>query len=127
MEIKKFEAYKYKYRGKGLDVNRKEFLEEMWSFFEEGDILGYEIISTAYIESKEILMLFLNKQDANGEYTENEKVIQLDFSDMGIEIGTMKWNKELEDYEEFVPEANLDTQETKQIKNYKKDIRKYNI
>ena len=33
MEIKKFEAYKYGYKGKGLESSRKEFLKELIYLF----------------------------------------------------------------------------------------------
>jgi len=119
MEIKKFEAYNY--RGKELDViNRKEFLAEVYSQFESGKFLGYDINGTAYESNDEVLYIYVDKDGVG-------KVIKLDFSDLGIEIGNQEWNEEKEDMDDFQPERNLDTTETKQIKSYKKDIKNYNI
>ena len=126
MEIKKFEAYKYGYRGKGLESNRKEFIKEFVDMFTDQDILGWEITGTSYNLDEEKLWLTLAKKDKKGEYIDG-KSIQLDFSDMGIEIGEMPWNDETEDFDDFIPEISLDTEKTKQMKNFKKDTKNYNL
>lgn len=126
MEIKKFEAYKYGYKGKGLQSNRKQFLEEFVDMFTDRDILGWEITGTSYNLEEEKFWLTLSKKDKKGEYTDG-KSIQLDLSDMGIEIGEMPWNDETEDYDDFIPEISLDTDQTKQMKNFKKDTKNYNL
>jgi hypothetical protein len=70
--------------------------------------------------------LELSNKDSEDEYIK-EKTIQLDFSDLGIEIGEMPWNDITEDYDDFIPEVSLDTDQTKQMKKYKKDIKNYNL
>jgi hypothetical protein len=123
MEIKKFEAYNYK--GKDLDsINREEFLTELYSMFEGEKICGYDINGTSWYSEKEILFLHVDKKV--GEKYES-KVIQLDFSDLGIEFGSLEWNDDTEDFEDFESEKNLDTEMSKQMKSYKKDIKSYNI
>jgi hypothetical protein len=121
MEIKKFEAYKYGYRGKGLQSNRKQVLEELFDMFTDQDFLGFEIAGVSYNINDEKVWLVLSAKD------KVSKTIQLDFSDMGIEIGEMPWNYDLEEYDEFIPEISLDTDEIKQMKKYKKDIKNYNL
>lgn len=120
-EIKKFEAY----RGKGLKANREDFLHEFMDIFTDQKILGYEISGCMFSPNEEILYLILSEE--NYQYTGVDRVIKLDLSDVGIEIGTMKFNEDEEEYEDFIPNINLDTEVTKQIKNYKKDIKKFNV
>jgi len=127
MEIKKFEAYNY--RGKDLDnIDRAHLIEEIRGQFEDGKFCGYDINGSMYEPDKEQFYIYLTKEPNVGRTIDSiNKVLKLDFSDLGIEIGTQGWNDELEEMDEFVPERNLDTEQTKQIKNYKKDINKYNI
>ena len=118
-EIKKFEAYSY--RGKGLKSNRKEILDEIIDVFADSKILDYEISGTMFEIKNEILYLFLWNEN-------NEEIIlKLDLSDMGIEIGTMKYNEDKDEYEDFIPQIDLNSNITKQIKNYKSDIKKFNV
>jgi hypothetical protein len=124
MEIKKFEAYTY--NGKDFDtINRKEFIDEIIDVFADSEICGYDCVGTAFSPNDEILYLHMNK------YHESKlpdfKVIKLDLSDMGIEFGTQDFDDEKEEMGEFVPEVNLDTDITKQVKNYKKSIGSYNL
>ena len=119
-EIKKFEAYTY--RGKGLKSNRKEILDEIIDIFPDSKILDYEISGTMFETKNEILYLFLWKENNN-----EEKILKLDLSDMGIEIGTMKYNEDEDEYEDFIPQIDLTSNTTKQIKNYKSDIQKFNV
>jgi hypothetical protein len=119
MEIKKFEAYRY--RGKGLNSNRIEFIQEFIDIFTDEQILGLDVTGSEFHINDEIL--YLECSDKNSEsYT-----IKLDLSDMGIEIGTREWNDDKEEFDEFILEVNLDTDTTKQIKSYKKSIKNYNI
>jgi len=124
MEIKKFEALKY--RGKDFDtITRNEFIEEFVDAFTDSKICGYECVGSSYSPNDEILYLHMNKfhDSKNPDF----KVIKLDLSDMGIEFGTQEFDDEIEEMGEFVSEVNLDGEITKQVKNYKNDIRKYNI
>lgn len=121
MEIKKFEAYNY--RGPELTkVSREQFIHEFVDLFMEQKICGYEINGTTYNSNFGELWLHCDKQNSD-EY----KIIKLDLSDMGIEIGSAEWNDDTEEFDEFIPEVNLDTNITKQIKSYKKNIGKYNL
>lgn len=125
MEIKRFEAYNY--RGPEIDkIDRKKFLEELHGQFTAGNFIGYEISGTMYHENEEVLYIYLSEKRSKGIIYEN-KVIKLDFSDLGIEIGTQEWNEEKEEYEEFIPEISLNTDEIKQMKNFKSDTKKYNL
>lgn len=117
MEVKKFEAYQYGYRGKGIKSNRKEFIEEFIDMLMDQNILGTQVSGSEYRINDEILYL----------ECENGYTIKLDLSDMGIEIGTREWNGDKEEFDEFIPEVNLDTDTTKQMKHYKKSIKNYNI
>jgi len=124
MEIKKFEAYSYK--GKDFDtINRKEFIEEFVDVFIDSKICGYECVGSTYLPNEEILCLHMNKYNVSKH--PDFKVIKLDLSDMGIEFGTQEFDDEKEEMGEFVPEVNLDTDITKQVKNFKKSIDKYNL
>ena len=121
MNIKKFEAYTY--RGPAIDkIDRKGFLEEIFGQFEDGKFIDYDINGTMYSPKEETLFIFLTK--LNGVAWDN-KVVKLDFSDLGIEIGNI--DSEESEPEDFVPEINLDSEQTKQMKSYKNDIKKYNV
>jgi len=128
MEIQKFEAYVYKYKGPGLDkITRKEFIEEIWAdAFQNLKICGYEVSSVSYDSRSEEIFLLVDNID-NPITTGPQKVIKLDVSDMGIEIGTQEWDEDEEDYKSFIPEISLDSNTTKQIKSYKKDINNFNV
>ena len=126
MEIKKFEAYKYGYRGKGIQSNRRQFLEEFVEMFTDQDFLGFEIAGVSYNLDDEKIWLELSFKDSKGEYVVG-KTIQLDLSDMGIEIGKLPFNEKTEDFEDFIPEISLDTDEIKTMKTFKKDTKKYNV
>ncbi len=118
MKIQKFnEAYKYGYRGKGKKSDRKDVINELVDIFTDQNLLGFEIISTTFSPNKEELYLHLYdvKVDAN------EYCIKLDLSGMGIEIGKMEWNEDEENYEDFVPEINLNNDKSiiaSNIKNF---------
>jgi len=120
MEIKRFEAYKYGYGGKGLKSNRNQVIEEMFDIFQDADFLGYEIVMTEYHPKDEFLYLIVDK---NGKYENSGNCIKLDLSGLGIEIGKKHWNQEKEEMDEFIPEVNLDSDNVKTIKN----IKKYNL
>lgn len=124
MKIQKFEAYKYAYRGKGLKSNREDFMQELIDNIGDGDILGYTIVGMEYIFNDEILYLELSDEKNNSKTI---KTIKLDLSDVGIEIGTRDYDPHKEEFEEFVPEVNLDTDQIKQMKSYKKSIKNYNL
>ena len=124
MEIKKFEAYNY--RGPAIGkLNRNTFIEEFTDIFTDQKLFDYEVTSTTYFPKEEILWLHLDKQ-IGGKYSDS-KIIKLDLSDLGIEIGTAEWNDDEDDYDEFQPELNLDTDITKRIKAYKNTLGKFNI
>jgi hypothetical protein len=124
MEVKKFEAYIYK--GPTLkSINRKDFLREIMDIFTDVKICDYESSGTMYDLDKEELYIFADKKvgDKYVDYT----TIKLDFSDMGIEFGSMEWDDEKEEHKEFVSEVNLDTDVTKQVKDFRKNLGKYNV
>jgi len=122
MNIKRFEAYSY--RGPAIDkIDRKGFLEEIFGQFESGKFIGYDVNGTMYSTIDETLYIFLAKENGKGGW--DDKVVKLDFSDVGIEIGNI--DSEEPEPEDFVPEINLDTEQTKQMKNYKKDLKNYNV
>jgi hypothetical protein len=122
MEIQKFEAYTYK--GPTLKgVNRREFLHELMDIFTDIKICDYETSGTMYDYKNEVLYLFADKKV--GDKYEDYTVIKLDLSDMGIEFGKMEDEEDIDS--EFIPEINLDTDTTKQMKAYKKDIENYNV
>lgn len=119
MEIKKFEAYNY--RGIPLmSIDRKKFIEEFIDTFMDQKMFGYKVVGMTNDTENEIIYIDI-------ESNADSKTIKLDFSDLGIEIGSREWNEDEEDMDEFVPEINLDTEITKQMKNYKKTINKYNL
>ena len=125
MEIKKFEAYAY--RGPALlKLTRKNAIEGIIDNLADGQIYGYNINGSTYFNNDEILWIHLDKSDEKGKWID-DKIIKIDFSDVGIEIGNAKWNDDKEEFDEFIPELNLDTDITKQIKTLKKDMNKYNI
>ena len=78
---------------------------------------------TTYFPKDEILWLHIEKREGNNDY----KIIKLDLSDLGIEIGNAEWNEDSDDFDEFQPELNLDTDITKRIKAYKNTLGKFNI
>jgi len=120
MEIKKFEAYVYK--GKPLlSINRKEFIEELVDMLTDQKICGYEVVGASINDDDNIYL------EVTNENLKDNKVIKLDLSDIGIEIGTRGWNEDEEDFEEFVPEVNLDTDSIKKMKSYKSTINKFNV
>ena len=122
MEIKKFEAYNY--RGPAIGkLDRKIFIDNLIDIFTDQKIFGYEIDSTTYFPKDEILWLHIEKREGNNDY----KIIKLDLSDLGIEIGNAEWNEDSDDFDEFQPELNLDTDITKRIKAYKNTLGKFNI
>ena len=122
MEIKKFEAYTY--RGPALmSVKKRDVIDAISDIITGEKMFGYDIDGTSTFDQKEELLLHLNKE-VNGKYF--NKTIKLDVSDMGIEIGDAIYDEDGE-FIEFIPELNLDTDVTKQIKNLKKDMNKYNI
>lgn len=124
MEIQKFEAYTYK--GPTLKkLTRDKVIEAIRDHFIDARFADYTVDGDMFNFKDEILYLFASK-DVNGKSVDNT-VVKLDLSDLGIEIGDLKWNDETEEYVDFVPEINLDTDITKQIKSYKKDINKYNV
>jgi hypothetical protein len=124
MEIQKFEAYKYK--GPTLkNANRRDFIEAFADIFTGRKICDYEIGGTTCYLQDEILWLHVDKEE-NGKYTDSV-IIKLDLSDVGIEIGNATWDDDEEEFNEFIPEINLDTDATKQMKNYKQGIGKYNV
>jgi hypothetical protein len=111
MNIKTFEAYK----GPSLDkIDRRNFLNELIDIFTDQQICGSDVNGTTYQPNDEILYL-----------ETNTKTIKLDLSDLGIEIGTTEWTED-DDFI-FTPEINLDSDITKQVKNYKQNIHKYNV
>lgn len=124
MEIKKFEAY-IGIEPELMKVTRKEFIEGMIDIFIDAKICGYEVNGTSYYRDKEEVWLFCDKKEGNAYV--DDKVIKLDISDLGIEIGSSEWNDEKEEFGEFIPEVNLDTDVTKQVKNFRKNIGKYNV
>lgn len=125
MEIKKFEAYTYK--GPTLkSINRKKFVEQIIDILSgENKICDYETSGSMYDLNGEVLYLFGDKK-VGDKYVDNI-VIKLDLSDMGIEIGSMEWSDDKEEFEDFIPEINLDSDITKQVKDYKTNIKKFNI
>lgn len=124
MEVKKFEAYHYK--GPTIDkIDRKKFLDEIYDLFSDGQFIGYDINGTSYKPEEEVLYIYLAKKESNGVF--ENRVIKLDFSDLGIEIGSQEWNEEKEEYDEFIPEINLDTEQIKQMKDFKRSTKNYNI
>jgi hypothetical protein len=124
MEIKKFEAYNYK--GPTLkSVNRKQFIELLIDELTDAKIGDYESNGTSYNLKDEILYLFMDKKV--GDKYVDDLVVSLDLSDLGIEIGMMEWDDDKEDFKEFVPEINLDSDVTKQLKRIKKDSKKFNL
>jgi len=124
MEIKKFEAYNY--RGPALkDLTRAKFIEELTDIFTDQKLFGYVVNGSTYYPKEEVLWLHVDKEE-NGKYTDS-KIIKLDLSDLGIEIGAAEWSDDDEEFGEFQIEVNLDTDTIRQIKTYKKDITKYNV
>lgn len=124
MEIKKFEAYNY--RGPALkDMTRQVIIEELVSSLTGEKFIGYEVNGTTYFHQDEVAWLHIDKEE-NGKYLDS-KILKIDLSDLGIEIGTAEWNSDEEEFGEFIPELNLDTETTKQMKNYKKTIKKFNL
>lgn len=124
MEIKKFEAYNYS--GPALkDMTRKAIIEELIDSLTGEKFIGYEIGGSQYNLNDEVAWFFLDKEE-NGKVIDS-KILKFDFSDLGIEIGTAKWNDDKEEFGDFIPDLNLDTEITKQMKNYKKDLGKYNV
>ena len=124
MEIQKFEAYTY--NGPSLkNVNRKQFIEELMDTFTDIKICDYEASGTMYKLNDEVLYIFTDKKV--GDKYVDSTTIKLDFSDMGIEFGSMEWNDNKEEFEEFVAEINLDTETTKQMKDYKQSVKNYNV
>jgi hypothetical protein len=125
MNIKTFEAYKY--RGPELNkLHREKFIEELNDAFTDSKLFGYTVNGSTYFNRDEILWLHIDKDEDDGSYSDS-KIIKLDLSDLGIEIGNAEWNDDTEEYDEFIPELNLDTDITKQIKKYKQDIHKFNV
>lgn len=123
MKIERFnEAYKYGYRGKGLKANRKEVIQEFIDIFQDADFLGYEIVGTVYYPNEETLYLPLDRK-VKDSYSNEGYCAKLDLSGMGIELGKMKWNENKEEYDPFIPESNLDSENVKTVRN----IKKYNI
>jgi hypothetical protein len=124
MEIQKFEAYKYK--GPTLKtVNRKQFIEQITDIFTDIKICDYDVCIMSYSLVDETMFLSADKK--NGDKYVDNFIIKLDLSDMGIEFGSMKWNDDEEDFEDFIPEVNLDTDTTKQMKSYRQTLGKYNV
>ena len=119
MEIKKFEAFKY--RGPALmNANRQDVIKQIADSFLDNDLFGYTCNGTRYDSTDEVLYLYLDDENEN-------KVLRLDLSDMGIEIGILPYDKKLDTELDFVSEINLDTTQTKFFKNYKKDMNKFNL
>lgn len=124
MEIKKFEAYTY--RGPVISkLDRNTFIENLIDTFTDQKLFDYEVTSTTYFPKDEILWLHIDKE-IGGKYSD-AKIIKLDLSDLGIEIGTAEWNDDEDDFDDFQPELNLDTDITKRIKAYKNTLGKFNI
>jgi len=123
MEIKKFEAYNY--RGPSLkEVDRQQFLGEFIDIFVGSNICDYNIGGSSYDAKNEVVLFFADKE-VNGKYVDHT-VIKLDLSDLGIEFGKAEWNDETEEFEEFIPEVNLDSDITKQVKDFRGNIEKFN-
>lgn len=125
MEIKKFEAYNY--TGPDLmKVDRDKFIEEFIDEITDIKLCGYECNGTTYYPKTGELWLHMDK--ISKENNDNDyKIVKLDLSDMGIEIGNADWNDDKEQFEDFIPEINLDTNITKEVKNFKKSLGKYNL
>ena len=124
MEIKKFEAYNY--RGPALNkLDRDTFIEEFIDTFTDQKLFGYEINGTTYFPKEEILWLHIDKKV--GDKFSGAKIIKLDLSDLGIEIGNAEWNDDDEDFDDFQPEFNLDTDSIKHMKSYKNTLNKFNV
>lgn len=66
-------------------------------------------------------------KEKDGNIYSDSKIIKLDLSDLGIEIGNAEWNEDEEEFGDFIPEINLDSEMTKHVKLYKKDLGKYNV
>lgn len=122
MEIQKFEAYKYK--GKPLmSIDRKSFISELIDSFMDQKLFGYEVTGMSNDIEDEIIYIDI-ENGSTGDY----KTIKLDFSDLGIEIGTRDFDEEKEDMGDFVPQINLDTPYAKKVKDFSNPLRKeYNI
>jgi hypothetical protein len=124
MNIKKFEAYNYK--GPELkNINRSKFIEELIDALTDQNIAGYTVGGSTYFPNDEVIWLHVDKE--NGGKFSDDKIIKLDLSDLGIEIGNAEWNDDKEEFDDFVPELNLDTDIIKQVKDYKQSIKKYNV
>ena len=116
MEIQKFEAYSYK--GKPLmSIDRKSFISELIDSFMDQKLFGYEVNGMSNDTENEIIYIDMDNY-STGDY----KTIKLDFSDLGIEIGTRDWNED--DVADFVPQINLDTPYAKKVKDFSTPLRK---
>jgi hypothetical protein len=119
MEIKKFEAY----RGPDLiNLNRDKFIKELIDLFTDCEIFGYTSNGTSYTPEEEILIVYLNKEVSPGKYV--SKALKLDLSNLGIEIGTQEFDDEKEDFNDFIPEINLDTPYAHKVKDFSEPLRK---
>lgn len=107
-------------------LSRKNVIDGLIDMLSDQEFFGYECVGTTFETRNEILYLHLSKK-VGDEYTDNDKVLKLDLSDIGIEIGIMPFNDETEEFDEFIPELNLDTKLTKPIRDYKGNIKKFNI
>lgn len=124
MEIKKFEALSYKQKTL-TTINRKDFISLLRDYLTDFKVLGYECSGTSYDD--EVLLLHVDKFSTNQSGINkhlDSKVIRLDFSEMGIEIGSMN----SEDDDIFIPQVSLDDQTNielrKELKDKAKDLKK---
>jgi len=119
MEIKKFEAY----RGPDLmNLNRDKFINELIDLFTDCEIFGYTSNGTSYTTDEEILIVYLTKEVKPGKFV--NKAVKLDLSNLGIEIGTQEFDDEKEDFNDFIPEINLDTPYAHKVKEFSEPLRK---
>lgn len=128
MEIRKFEAYKYK--GPDLDdLTREIFLNEIKdAIVDTKTLFGYNNNGSMYDIENEILYIYIDKK-VNNKYI-NPCVLKIDLSDVSLEIGQIPFDEETEEEGEFIPELNFDTEVTKKTREFsaplKQEFRKFN-
>jgi len=120
MEIRKFEAFNYR-NPKLKDLTRKDFIEQLSESFIDREFFGYTVNGSTFFSNDEVLWLHMDKKGFD------DKIIKLDFSDLGIEIGGAIWDEKEEEYGKFEPEINLDTDSIKKMKSYKSTTDKFNV
>lgn len=120
MEVKKFEALGSE--NNLLNITKIEFLKEIFELLSNSPkIFGYEIVSTYFNPKDETILINIDNK------IEDSSVIKLDVSDLGIEIGNVECDEETGDIIEFIPKSNLNTEITKNLKDQRKNIDKYNL